>query len=678
LLQKLFSKLQIDTYISLMNKFYTVLLVIIFSGLAGYSLAQLTPQEAAIQMQKGINLGNTLEPPLEGGWNNPAAQEYYFDMYRYAGFNCVRIPVRWDQHTQASYPYKIDEAWLDRVEQVADWGLSRGLFIIINAHHEEWIKKNYTNAVYRERFDSIWSQIATRFKDKSEKLVFEVINEPNGLTKAQNDDLHQRIISIIRKTNPTRIIVIQGHNWGGSDELIAAAIPADNYLIGSFHSYDPYTFGLLGEGTWGSASDINILNNKFLAVKNWSDKVHIPVLLGEFGSVGTADYNSRMKHYKTYVELAQKYGFIYCAWDDGGDFRIIKRSEKKWDETKDILLHTSSGSPKNPALKIVQDTMIRLNWTNALAGADTLFIERRTPGTEYKRIAILKGDTSSFTDLHPFSNLYNHYRIIARYPDKDLYSHPVRIFLPPYVPLVREPYLGEPGNIPGVIEAENFDSGGEGFTYHDYDPANITGVYRPGEGVDIYNRNGTGYHIGNTMPGEWYEYTVSVANEGAYNADFILASLQGGGTFKVKIGEVESDTLKALNTNSALNTKAVSTVMNLAAGVQIMRFTVLSQPAFNIDQFIFSPVALPSNVKSIEEMTLTVFRDQNREINYSLNGDYSIQWIHLYSMSGLLVYAVSNPGRTGTISTQEIPEGIYLFEAFTDKGRISTKIPLSR
>jgi aryl-phospho-beta-D-glucosidase BglC (GH1 family) len=677
LLQIKLPTLQIDKYNS-MKKSYIVFLVTIFSCITTNSRAQLTSQEAALQMQKGINLGNTLEPPLEGGWNNPAAQEYYFDMYKDAGFNCVRVPVRWDQHTQAGYPYKIDEAWLQRVEQVVDWGLSRGLFIIINAHHEDWIKQNYTNAAYRERFDSIWSQIATRFKDKSEKLVFEVINEPYGLTKTQNDDLHQRVITVIRKTNPTRIIVIQGHNWGGSDELVAAAIPADNYLIGSFHSYDPYTFGLLGEGTWGSASDINILNNKFLAVKNWSDNVHIPVLLGEFGSIGTADYNSRMKHYKTYVELAQKYGFIYCAWDDGGDFRIMKRSEKKWDEIKDILLHTTSGSPKNLALKIVQDTMIRLNWTNVPAGADTIFIERRTPGTEYKRIALLKGDTTAFTDLHPFSNLYNHYRIIAHYPDKDLYSYPVRIFLPLAIPLVREPYLGEPANIPGIIEAENFDSGGEGFTYHDSDPANITGVYRPNEGVDIYNRNGTGYHIGNTMPGEWYEYTVSVATEGVFNADFMLASLQGGGTFKVRIGEVESDTLTAWNTNSALNTKAVSTFMNLAAGVQIMRFTVLSQPAFNIDQFIFSPVAVPTVVKTVDRMQFMVYQDQNREINYSVNPGCSIQWIHLFNMNGSLVYAINNPENTGKISTKEIPDGIYLFQSFTDKGRFSMKIPLRR
>ena len=661
-----------------MKQLYTVFLVIIFSGIASYSNAQLTPQEAVIQMQKGINLGNTLEPPLEGGWNNPPAQEYYFDLYKDAGFTCVRVPVRWDQHTQASYPYKIDEAWLQRVEQVVDWGLSRGLFIIINAHHEEWIKQNYTNAAFRERFDSIWSQIATRFRDRSEKLVFEVINEPYGLTKAQNDDLHQRIISIIRKTNPTRIIIFQGHNWGGSDELIAAAIPADNYLIGSFHSYDPYTFGLLGEGTFGSANDISVLNNKFLTVKNWSDNVHIPVLLGEFGSVGTADYNSRMKHYKTYVELAQKYGFVYCAWDDGGDFRIMKRSEKKWDEIKDILLHTSSGSPKNLTLKIVQDTTIQLKWTNVISGADTLFIERRTPGTDYKRIAILKGDTTTFTDVHPYSNLYNHYRIIARFPDQDLYSSPVRILLPLYVPMVREPYLGVPGSIPGIIEAEDFDDGGEGLTYHDMDPVNIPGAYRTDEGVDIYSRNGTGYHIGNALPGEWCEYTVSVANEGAYNADFILASLQGGGTFKVRIGDVESDTLTALKTNSALTTKAVSTVMNLAAGVQIMRFTVLTPPAFNIDQFKFSPVGVPSGIPTGENTVFKLFQDQNHDICYSLDGDHSIQWIHLYTMGGTLVYAVKNPEKEGIIPAKDVPDGIYLFRALTEKEGFSIKIPLGR
>ena len=115
-------------------------------------------------MQKGINLGNTLEPPLEGGWNNPPAQEYYFDLYKEAGFSTVRIPVRWDEHTMDTLPFTISSSWLARVEQIVDWALERDLFVILNAHHEDWIKQNYTNALYRARFDSIWSQIAVRFQ----------------------------------------------------------------------------------------------------------------------------------------------------------------------------------------------------------------------------------------------------------------------------------------------------------------------------------------------------------------------------------------------------------------------------------------------------------------------------------------------------------------------------------
>ena len=338
-----------------------LLTVLLLSVLHFATFAQITPQEAAVAMQKGINLGNTLEPPNEGGWGNPPVQEYYFDLYKEAGFQCVRIPIRWDEHTQTSPPYHVDDAWMNRIEQVVDWGLSRGLFIVINAHHEEWIKANYDNAGYRARFDSIWSQIAVRFRDKSEKLLFEIINEPYGLTKEQNDDLHQRELSIIRNTNPTRIVIFQGHNWGGSDELITAAIPDDNYVMGSFHSYDPYLFGLEGQGTWGTAGDYTVLRNKFIAVKNWSDAHNIPVFLGEFGSVKSCDYNSRMRHYRAYVEYSQIYGFVDCAWDDGGDFRIMERQSHNWNEIKDILIHTNPQSPTGVDLKLYQDTSVESN-----------------------------------------------------------------------------------------------------------------------------------------------------------------------------------------------------------------------------------------------------------------------------------------------------------------------------
>jgi hypothetical protein len=84
------------------------------------------------------------------------------------------------------------------------------------------------------------------------------------------------------------------------------------------------------------------------------------------------------------------------------------------------------------------------------------------------------------------------------------------MFFPAWLKPVRTPFAGATHEIPGTIEAEDFDMGGEDFTYHDADVSNIPGKYRPDEGVDIYDRLGTGFHIGNAIAGEWYEYSVDV------------------------------------------------------------------------------------------------------------------------------------------------------------------------
>ncbi|MFT6855500.1 MAG: aryl-phospho-beta-D-glucosidase BglC (GH1 family) [Cyclobacteriaceae bacterium] len=94
-----------------------VSLGLVFGLITSNIQAQLKPDDAIKGMTRGINLGNTLEPPLEGEWNNGPAQEYYFDDYLSAGFTCVRVPVRWDRHTATSAPYAIDEAWMLRVEE---------------------------------------------------------------------------------------------------------------------------------------------------------------------------------------------------------------------------------------------------------------------------------------------------------------------------------------------------------------------------------------------------------------------------------------------------------------------------------------------------------------------------------------------------------------------------------
>lgn len=397
--------------------------------------AQITPHEAIVQMRKGINLGNTHESPTEATWGNPKAKESYFDMYRDAGFSTVRIPVRWDNYTDRQAPYKVQDAWLNRIEEVVDWGLERDLWIVINAHHDNWIKDNYS-AENQARFDSIWSQIATHFAGKSEKLIFEILNEPHGMTKVDNDDMHARVLSIIRKNNPTRLVIFQGNNWGSSGDLINAAIPDpdDEYLIGSFHSYDPWPFGLEGTGSFGTDAQINTLRNKFSSVKNWSDRNNIPVFLGEFACHRDADFMSRMKHYQTYVELSHEYGFCYCSWDDGGSFGIMNRSAGTWKEMKDILIYGNPDSPGYPDANIQHDTIIRISWDNRITDNDHIIIQRGLSATSFKSIDTISSEATEYLDLSAGQDQTYYYRVIADYEDSEsYYSHPVIIYFPEFV-----------------------------------------------------------------------------------------------------------------------------------------------------------------------------------------------------------------------------------------------------
>ncbi len=624
------------------------------------SKAQITPHEAVIQMQKGINLGNTHEPPTEAGWNNPKAEEYYFDMYKEAGFQLVRIPVRWDNYTGKTAPYKIETAWLDRIEQVVDWGLKRGLFIIINSHHDNWIKESYSEE-NKARFDSIWTQISERFKDKSDSLIFEVLNEPHGMTKANNDDMHQRIISIIRKTNPTRLIIFQGNNWGGADDLINAQIPDDDYVIGSFHSYDPYKFGLLGEGEWGTEGDIAALETKFKKVKNWSEANNIAVFLGEFGANKKADYNSRMRHYRTYVSFAQKYGFACAAWDDGGTFRILQREQHDWNEIKDILIHTTEKSP-SPVAKVHQDSTVLIQWSNFVSDNDSIIIQRKEKlQFNFAPIATLLPKSNSYTDIKPEMNKTYNYRVIAHYKNSnDLFSQPIELFFPSWERKKKEPFNNTLMAIPGVIEAEFFDYGGEGISYHDVDEANNPGDFRPEEGVDIYDRLGDGYQIGNAMPGEWCEYMVDVKTEGWYNVTAYTAAMYGGGTFQITVDTVKSEILSAITGYSWLNTKPVTTKMFLHKGSQVMRFSVLSAPAFNIDKTTFeiAPSSVQNEVKKETPFTATQNRVGALEVTF--NPNTNAEMLTVFNISGALVFSVSKPGQTVNIPLYKTQPGIYI------------------
>ena len=642
--------------------------------------AQLTPDEAVAGMARGINLGNTLEPPLESGWNNGPAQESYFDAYVEAGFTNVRVPVRWDQHTDDNSPYQIDESWMDRVEEVIDWGLSRGLYITLNGHHEDWLKSNY-NQNNKDRYDAIWTQVAERFKDKSDRLLFEIINEPIGMTVAQVDELNFRILDIIRENNPTRIVIYGGNMYSNSEQLFDAAIPDDEYIVGYYHAYDPWQFAGQSQGTWGSASEYQQLTNKFQSVKSWSDNNNIPVHLSEFGAMVNADFNSRMRIYAHNVEMSISNGFAFSVWDDGGDFKILKRETNSWPETKDILVHYHQDSPNEIFSSLEQDPGTEakyalIEWNNRAIDNGDIIIERAIGTSDiYNQIATLPSSATSYEDYQVSQGVFTYRMYTNRADGTLLHGYPTRVNLNGGV---QSSFTGTPITIPGIVEVEDYDIGGEGIAYHDMDATNQGGGYRLDEGVDI-GGGGDDFVLGYVASGEWIEYTVDVTQSGTYSVTAETASPMANGGFSITLGQND-----AIATFSTPNTGGWNTYNEIAAnneivleqGFQILRLDITSGTAFNADRIKFT-LESATDIKEEVLKSLSISPNPTRgfvDIEFVTDRQNTTAKLIIFDIAGAKINEQIIKTENAIVDLSSYEKGTYLFQFISQGASISYKV----
>jgi endoglucanase len=295
-----------------------------------------TGWEMIARMGTGINLGNVFDAPGgETTWRREPAAEWEMEVIRNAGFRHVRLPVTWGAHFGNESPYAIDLKFMERIAQVVKWATDRNLIVVLNAMHEEWFKKDPVGQA--ARFDALWRQIASRFKAvPNELLVFEVLNESEKehISDEQTNVMNQRILRIIRESNPTRGVIIGavGDNAGRLREG-RLKVPEDPYIIATFHSYDPWSFCSAQVKTWGTETDRQYLMNhepNFVALKKWSETNKCPLYLGEFGTSGKVDPAARLSYYRFYAQQAALLGFCLAVWDDGGDMKILDRQTREW------------------------------------------------------------------------------------------------------------------------------------------------------------------------------------------------------------------------------------------------------------------------------------------------------------------------------------------------------------
>ncbi|MBQ9642526.1 MAG: glycoside hydrolase family 5 protein [Lachnospiraceae bacterium] len=331
----------------------------------GNEMRDLTPAELIAEMNTGWNLGNSLDAydgtglDTETSWGNPATTKEMIDTISGRGFNVIRIPVTWGPHMGAAPDYTVDEEWMNRVQEVVDYAIDDGMFVILDSHHEEaWriLDDAHIEAVSAQHI-ALWTQIAERFKDYGDHLIFDGLNEPrvkdgpnewNGGTsegRACLTRLNQEFVDTVRATggnNEKRLLLITSFASSAVIQTIGSLkIPEDDHIAVSIHAYTPYGFTYKVDADWALSEWDGSHNYEIDKVISDLKRIFldkgIPVLITEYGAQNKDGNDEDVARWVThYLEEAKENGIVCVWWDNGcytdgnEQFAIFNRHDCTW------------------------------------------------------------------------------------------------------------------------------------------------------------------------------------------------------------------------------------------------------------------------------------------------------------------------------------------------------------
>lgn len=341
----------------------------------------LTALEATRLMGNGINLGNTLEAcdinvgiktntPLsyETHWGQPKTTQAMIDGMKAAGFDTIRIPVAWMTNATHLYEgdYTIDADYMDRVEEVVRYARKAGMYVIINDHWDGgWYgmfgsESAETRALAMEAYKGMWQQIAERFRDYSDYLIFESANEELGgrfdensplycsdsvvtyLTDderyALTNEINQTFVDVVRATggnNATRFLLIAGYSTNidqtCDDRFQMPKDTVDSKLMVSVHYYDPWSYcgasSAVSATKWGKVSDYEYMDQQLAKMTKFTEAGY-GVVIGEYGALPCSDglKDNTLAYHTAFLDACTKYNLTNCLWDCSGLYKRVSQT----------------------------------------------------------------------------------------------------------------------------------------------------------------------------------------------------------------------------------------------------------------------------------------------------------------------------------------------------------------
>jgi beta-glucosidase len=289
--------------------------------------------------RRGISLGGALD-----GDGLDAAEwvrDAHLDAIAAAGFETLRLPVKWSAHQATQPPYEVAPTTLSRVERLVDAALGRGLAVVLDVHHFDPLGVR-ANTGDEARFLALWDALARRFAGTRPELWFELLNEPHGcMTAPRWNRLLAGALAVVRATGPERGVIAGPVRWNTVDALDGLALPADERLAATVHYYSPFRFTHQGAGwidgaegwrgtTWGTAADRARVRADLERAADWAAARGVPLLLGEFGVTAAAPMPARAAWTALVRAEAERLGIAWCYWDFATDFGAYDLARGTW------------------------------------------------------------------------------------------------------------------------------------------------------------------------------------------------------------------------------------------------------------------------------------------------------------------------------------------------------------
>lgn len=296
-----------------------------------------------VPFKRCISIGNSLEMPKDVHRSIEMKSEY-FDIIKNAGFDCVRLPIRFSDYVNKDDYYTLDKEFMAKIDSYINYALNDNLSIIIDFHNFTEIMNEPEDN--KECLLSVGSQLSQRYKDYPKQLIFELLNEPQNHLEGElwNEYLAEGI-SVIRENDKNRKIIIGPDRYNSVDRFYKLKIPRDNNLIVTFHYYEPCDFTFQNNEyperyknfkrvMWdGTDEELRALRNKFEIAQKWSKANKVGVFVGEFGIDKDVEESYRKRWIGAVRKQADECDFAWGYWELCSDFGTYNSETGQWDKS---------------------------------------------------------------------------------------------------------------------------------------------------------------------------------------------------------------------------------------------------------------------------------------------------------------------------------------------------------